>query len=314
MSSSHESSTTSRAQVTIVIPTINRPLACAAALGSALGQRGVEAHILVSENCSDDTHREDYDRLFGGLPGCVCVIRREQRLAVEDHFRWLVEQVGTRFVVLLADDDLLAPDFLERALPLAERIGAGAVFGPYIQGGTRGGGRRCSFDYSQRRVAWRALAFILHRDDCWIYGLFRTELLRSAFAELVPLRLLGRRTLTRIAYAPLFACLLQAPYGHVGGPPVWSSAIDSVKSESYLSGNNIRKLTELLLGEWTLALRFIRIAWQRQGAWFAAAMLLPVLLMGLAHDLHFLLLAVRRTFAALWRRGGRGVWRDVPRS
>ncbi|KNZ31771.1 MAG: hypothetical protein AD742_14845 [Methylibium sp. NZG] len=290
------------ARVTIVIPTLNRPQTCAAALRSALAQLDAACDIVISDNASDAVHAAAYDTLFAALPahtqqrvharsrGSVRVVRRTERLSLEDHFPFLLTQVRTPWVVLLADDDTLAPTFVARALALAERSGAGWVFGPYASvDAAAGRSRTRSFDYSGTSRGVRAWRFVCRRDDAFIYGLVRTDVLRAALAEFRPLRILGQRTLTRIAYAPLLHGLLAVPYAHLAGEPVWVRAEDSVKNESYLGENNVRKLVMLLLGEPVLAARFVRVAWRSGGVGLALGLLPAAGVMALVHAVGFVL-------------------------
>ena len=207
---------------------------------------------------------------------------------------------------MLADDDVLAPTFVVRALRLAQQSGAGAVFGPYLLEYKASGRHKvCDHDYTHRFRFLRASRFLLSRDDAFIYGLFRTDVLQPAMAEFQPLRIFGRRTLIRIAYAPLFACLLAAPYAHLAGEPVWINTADSTKSEAYLGANNVMKLVELVLGEWVLAWRFLRLA-RRAGGLSLAFGLAPVaVLAGLGYCAGFGLQAVRRLVGVVRLRGRR---------
>ncbi len=287
---------TAPARVTVVIPTLNRPHTCAAALRSALEQAGVECEVVVSDNASDAQHAESYDALFASLPAQVQlgarvrVIRRSRRLNLEEHFPFLLTQVRTPWVVLLADDDTLAPSFVARALALADQSGAGLVFGPYVSvEASSGTSRTRSFDYSHPSRVVRAWRFLCRRDDAFIYGLIRTDVLRLALAEFQPLHILGQRTLTRIAYAPLLAALLAVPYAHLAGEPVWVRSEDSVKNESYLGENNVRKLVMLLLGEPVLAARFVRVARRAGGAGLVLALLPAAVVMALVHCFGFVL-------------------------
>lgn len=304
------------ARVTIVIPTLNRPQTCAAALQSALDQAGAVCDVIVSDNASDASHAGAYDALFTALPASarerVRVLRRSERLSLEDHFPFLLTQVATPWVVLLADDDTLAPTFVARALALAERSGAGWVFGPYASvDAAAGRSRTRSFDYSGGSRLVRAWRFVCRRDDAFVYGLARTDVMRAALAEFRPLRILGQRTLTRIAYAPLLVALLAVPYAHLAGAPVWVRSEDSVKNESYLGENNVRKLVMLLLGEPVLAARFVRVAWHAGGAGLALALLPAAAVMALVHAAGFMLQGAGRIVRiARHRLQGRGKGRE----
>lgn len=298
-----EARQTGPATVTVVIPTMNRPESARAAIRSALDQVGVQVRLLVSDNCSEPRFEAAYAELFASLPTRARVLRQPERLAVEDHFPRLLELVDTRYVLLLADDDTLSPWFLGRALALAAQRPAGSVFGPYRAERQRTGRSQThDFDYTHRSAWLRAVHFLCRRNDAFIYGLFRTELLREAMKEFRPLTVLGRQTLIRIAYASLFSCLLAAPYAHVAGEAVWINAADSVKSQSYLGDNKIRKLVELLLGEWVLAARFLRVARARGGLGFAFAVAPVVVIMAAFHCVAFTLMAARRLVAGIAAR------------
>lgn len=289
--------------VTIAIPTLNRPDSCERAIRSALGQSAVKVAVLVSENRSDPEAAGKYDAMFGCLPDAVRVVRQPVRLDIELHFVALLASVTTRYVVLLADDDVLVPDFVHRALTLARQSGHGAVFGPYRSEWTATGVARIrNTDYTQSNTLLRVMGLVVRRDDAFIYGLFDTAVLQRGMQEFKPLMILGRRTLTRIAYAPLFACLLEASYGHLQGDPVWVSHADSVKNDVYLGRSNVLKLVNLILGEAVLATRFLRIAWRRKGIAFALLLLPVVMVAAVAQSLGFVGLAARRFFGG-WARG-----------
>jgi glycosyltransferase involved in cell wall biosynthesis len=286
--------------VTIAIPTLNRPETCRLAIESALQQSGIACRILVSENASSPEFAARYDAMFRSLDGSVDVLRQPVRLPVEDHFASLVRAVSTRYVVLLADDDVLAASFVARAMALAESHGHAAVFGPYRhEWKATGVSRLRSYDYSGDHALTRAAKFIGRRNDSFIYGLFRTALLDHAMREFRPLTILGRRTLTRIAYAPLLSVLLAGTYGHLHGEAVWVSAVDSAKNEAYLGASNIGKLVFLVLGEVVLANRFLRVASHDRGPAFAALLVPLVLAMAVVESGGFVWLAARRFCAAL---------------
>ena len=295
-------------RVTIAIPTLNRPHTCELAIHSALDQAGVDCHILVSENGSDPEFAARYEALFARLPERVRVLRQPRRLAVEDHLPALVGRVGTPYVVVLADDDALVPGFVARALALAERGGHAMVFGPYrTEWKASGKAIVREFDYTSRNRYLRILKFVARRNDSFIYGLFETSVLNAGMQEFRPLSIVGRRTLTRIAYAPLFACLLAGSYGHLHGDAVWVGTVDSAKAESYLGRSNVGKLVYLVLGEGVLAARFIRIAAAREGAVFAAAVAPVVIVMAIVEAAGFVLMAARRFAQALLSQARRGV-------
>jgi hypothetical protein len=108
--------------------------------------------------------------------------------------------------------------------------------------------------------------------------------------------------LTRIAYAPLLDCLLAAPYAHLSGDAVWTSVADTEKSETYLSENKIGKLVILLVGEWILAARFLRLAHTHGGLRLSATLAPVIGVMAALHCAAFALMACKRAFIGVAAR------------
>ena len=294
--------------VTVVIPTLNRPELCRVAVGSVLDQVGVECLVLISENASDDVYVQAYCDLFGSLPDRVRVLRHAQRMAVEQHLPYLLGLVETKYVVLLADDDRLTPSFIARALQVAEASAAGSVFGSYCLDNLANGTTSIrDIDHSASSSLLQVMRFITRRDDGFIYGLHRTEVLRSSMAYFKPFQIFGRRALMNVAFAPLMACLLAAPYRHLAGEPVLRYQVDSVKSEPYLGEHRARKLLELISCEVILVGRFLRIA--SVGGGPKAVLLVAPLATGMAcwHCVKYLALAARRVMLMALSLGRRAM-------
>ena len=97
--------------VSIGIPTYNRADGYLRnALESALAQTYDNIEVIVSDNCStDDTE----DLIKSYTDKRIRYFRQENNLGVEGNFNYCVEQARGEYFLLLCDDDLIDPDFVE---------------------------------------------------------------------------------------------------------------------------------------------------------------------------------------------------------
>jgi glycosyltransferase involved in cell wall biosynthesis len=97
-------------RVTIAIPTYNRATkTLPETLRSALAQTYQHVEVIVSDNCSTDA-TESVVRSFGGG---VVYIRQSRNLGLNGNLNQCIEQANGDYVLLLHDDDLIDPDFVE---------------------------------------------------------------------------------------------------------------------------------------------------------------------------------------------------------
>ena len=105
------------ARVTVFIPTYNRARWLAGSIESALSQTYEDFVLVVSDNGStDDT------------PAVVAqfsdprlrYVRLERNLGLNDHFNRCYAAATTPYMFLIPDDDRMAPDVLERTLPILD--------------------------------------------------------------------------------------------------------------------------------------------------------------------------------------------------
>ncbi len=103
--------------VTIGIPTYNRADGfLKEALGAALGQTYENLEIIVSDNCSSDGtealvtgHRDKRIRYF----------RQEENIGAQNNFNFCVRKATGVYFLMLHDDDLIDPDFVEVCIAAA---------------------------------------------------------------------------------------------------------------------------------------------------------------------------------------------------
>jgi glycosyltransferase involved in cell wall biosynthesis len=109
----------SRARTTVLLPTYNRAASLPRAIESVLGQTRRDFELLISDNASDDGTEEIVRRYLAADPR-VGYFRQPANLGPIGNFNWLLAQPDTDFLLLLADDDWLDADYLERCLAIIE--------------------------------------------------------------------------------------------------------------------------------------------------------------------------------------------------
>jgi glycosyltransferase involved in cell wall biosynthesis len=104
--------------VTIAIPTYNRADGyLRQAVESALAQTYPDIEILVSDNCSEDGTRELIEGL--GEPR-IHYVRHSRNIGANNNFNFCVQAAGGGYLLLLHDDDLIDPDFVESCMGAVE--------------------------------------------------------------------------------------------------------------------------------------------------------------------------------------------------
>jgi glycosyltransferase involved in cell wall biosynthesis len=107
----------SRPLVTIGIPTYNRADSyLRAAVQSALDQTYPNLEVVISDNGSVD-HTEELIRSIADPR--IRYFKQEQNLGVTGNFNFCVQQARGAYFLLLCDDDLIDPDFVETCMDAA---------------------------------------------------------------------------------------------------------------------------------------------------------------------------------------------------
>lgn len=172
---------TSSSLVSVAIPTYNRAGDLERAVASVLAQTHHELELVISDNASSDATPEVCARL-AAADERVLVVRQAVNRGPVANFNSVLEQLRGRHVMLLADDDALAPEFVERCLatfatePRASIVhgrtcfvdGASEILGTDFAVDAADGGRRV-LDYLAR----------VH-DNGAFYGLMRADAMRAA--------------------------------------------------------------------------------------------------------------------------------------
>jgi glycosyltransferase involved in cell wall biosynthesis len=112
----HEMASDSR--VTVVVPTYNRAAMLADTVESVLAQTYRDFRVVVADNASTDETAEvvrayDDER--------VSYLRRPENVGLFENFQQSLRAVDTEYALLLCDDDLLRPEFLEATVDVLDR-------------------------------------------------------------------------------------------------------------------------------------------------------------------------------------------------
>ena len=104
--------------VTVGIPTFNRAGLLRETIESVLGQTYSNFRLIVSDNASTDETQEVVATLSDARLGYV---RADKNIGMNANFNRLIELTESEFLMLLPDDDLLYPEYLNSVIKVLER-------------------------------------------------------------------------------------------------------------------------------------------------------------------------------------------------
>jgi len=167
--------------VSIGVPTFNRGETLDRAVASALAQTMSDLEVVISDNAStDDTAQRC--AAWARRDGRVRVVRHPRNVGPTENFNSLFAGCRGRFIMMLADDDWLEPDYVATCLGRLRaepRLVAVAGTARYVRGETfvRDG---ASTQVPGATARQRVLRYYRHADDGPFYGLMRREVVRAA--------------------------------------------------------------------------------------------------------------------------------------
>lgn len=99
---------------TIIIPSIGRPRYLVDTLGSVRAQTYRNYNVVISDNCAEPPiDPVTVGRILSGVPHRI--IRRQSRMEFVTHMNTCLRDAHGEWSMILSDDDLIAPNFLEVA-------------------------------------------------------------------------------------------------------------------------------------------------------------------------------------------------------
>jgi glycosyl transferase family 2 len=168
--------------VSIGIPTYNRADRLRRAVASALGQTHARLEIVISDNGSTDGTPEVCREIAAADPR-VRVLRHPENRGPIANFNAVIDALGGEFAMLLADDDWLDPDYVERCLAELAARPDHALVGGLAQYHDASGPAHTGQEWTMEegdRVT-RVRRYLRRVDDNGVfYGLMRGDDLRRA--------------------------------------------------------------------------------------------------------------------------------------
>jgi glycosyltransferase involved in cell wall biosynthesis len=169
-------------RVTVLVPTYNRAARLRRALDSVLTQTHSDLRVLISDNSSeDDTGAvcQQYARADSRVEYC----RQPVNIGPVPNFNWLFERSQSEFTLMVADDDWLAHDYVERCLAVMDRNPSLAVvtgINRYEVSDSRHRLAR-NLDLTDASPSRRVVRYLQGRwSSTAFYGLLRTSAVRPA--------------------------------------------------------------------------------------------------------------------------------------
>ena len=169
------------ALVSIGIPTYNRADRLERAVASVLGQTHRDLELVISDNASTDSTPELCAQLAAGDER-VRFLRQPRNCGPTANFNAVLAQLRGEHVMLLADDDTLAPTFVGRCrASLVAEPELSIVHGRTCFVGDTDEAYGTDFDVTEADAGRRVLRYLSRvHDNGAFYGLMRGDAMRAA--------------------------------------------------------------------------------------------------------------------------------------
>lgn len=202
--------------VTIGMPVYNGGPKTRRALDSLLAQSHSNFELVISDNASTDGVTQQILEEYARRDQRIRVVRQQDNMGPLANFLWLLPEARGEYFVWAAHDDAWSPNFIEclvnrllespaavLATPSTAVVNAAEATEKY-EGKQQT--QQTIVPSAPNKGRWDTLELLLARNICvWIYGLYRTEWLRSAAPKLADYPLHGGDRLW------LFDLVLSAP-------------------------------------------------------------------------------------------------------
>src|ERR1700687_982260 len=146
-------------KVSILVPVYNRKALIGPCIESALAQTVEDFEVVACDNCSTDG-TWDVLQGYAARDPRVCIFRNSENLGPVQNWARCAEEARAPYAKLLFSDDLLAPNYLDRTLPLIELPGVGLVF-TGCEIGEEPGNSPVHYSFSGAPGVWNPGRFLL---------------------------------------------------------------------------------------------------------------------------------------------------------
>ncbi len=174
--------TAAPARLTVLLPTYNRAASLSRAIDSLLSQTREDFALLISDNASSDETETVCQRYASGDTR-ISYMRQPVNCGPIANFNWLLDRASSEFVLMLADDDWLDSDYVERCMEMIESDqGLSIVTGAtrYFEGDAPPD-LVLNTNLPDSSGARRVLRYLRHSwSSAAFYGVLRTSAVRDA--------------------------------------------------------------------------------------------------------------------------------------
>lgn len=186
-------------KVTIGLPVYNEEARIEECLHSLLDQTYSDFKITVFDNCSTD-HTPAILQKFAAKDPRITIHRHAENIGALKNFKACLAAGDTPYFKWLAADDKLAPAYIERCVEVLDNDPSiiAAQTG-HILFNDEGEVRRVRIGERSVALTWRQVPPMAARGtkvNYFIYGLFRTDLLKATYLHVEPMPALDRWFLT----------------------------------------------------------------------------------------------------------------------
>jgi glycosyltransferase involved in cell wall biosynthesis len=179
--------------VSIGVPVFNGEDQLGDALDALLKQDYENIEIIISDNCSSDRTPEIM-KAYAANHGFIRTSRNASNIGIHDNFVKLLELARGKYFMWAAVDDYWAPTFVSAMVDALENEARAGVamcaFDRLLPDGTRFDRIRFQGTADPNRKGFLGMALGLTsalKYNVYIYGLFRTSLLRSTIDQFMPI-------------------------------------------------------------------------------------------------------------------------------
>jgi glycosyltransferase involved in cell wall biosynthesis len=145
-------------KISILIPVYNRELHIGPCIQSALNQTIKDIEVIVVDNASTDRTWE-ICKEYARNDSRVRIFQNKENIGPVKNWKRCIEEASGEYAKILFSDDLMAPDFLQKTLPLLEAQEVGFVYTTALIGEQPDRGKQ-AYIFAERTGIFNSMDFI----------------------------------------------------------------------------------------------------------------------------------------------------------
>ncbi len=203
--------------VTIGLPVFNEEARISRCMDALLCQTYKNFRLIISDNGSTDTTRIACQQYLD-KDSRIQLIRQDKNMGAFNNFIYVLSQAKTPYFMWAAADDMWSANFLEELVADLERKPDCAVTMPAFDRVDEEGRRLDTVKFSLNKdaklyflgMAWGVAGAVKY--NCYMYGLFRTEILQRAARVFMNVPAGDRIFISQLALGVKFSCVDKVLY------------------------------------------------------------------------------------------------------